>query len=148
MTEEQRIKNRDNAKYMRTPEAREKARTSMLSLHRHCSYETKLRISLKARGRKHTEESKRKMSESKKNVTLSLENHKRWVSDTQRKLQQEGFRTILIAKPLPDIIALKDGKIYAVEVDDGFSFGDTLKYNVPHGYDDVIWVCITKERGK
>lgn len=55
-------------------------------------------------------------------------------------LEQQGFRCIPIGKVIPDIIAIKDGKVYAVEVEYGIpnykKYDDeTRKY-----FDDIIWL--------
>lgn len=63
------------------------------------------------------------------------------IHDEAQKLQQEGFQVIPIAEVIPDIIAIKDGKTFAVEVEYGkpnykkYEVNDYGKY-----FDDIIWL--------
>ena len=60
-------------------------------------------------------------------------------------LDTQGFRTIPLGAVIPDIIALKDGKVYAYEVE--FGIPRYEKYNNIKFFDDIIWI-IHKNGGK
>ena len=62
------------------------------------------------------------------------------------EFKEKGYKVIpIFKKPVPDIIAIKDGKIYAIEVEFERK-GKTIKskkYNKYKGinyFDDVIWI--------
>jgi len=62
------------------------------------------------------------------------------------ELEKQGFTCIPIGKVIPDIIAIKDGEIYAIEVEYGkqpnyskYSKDDYKKY-----FEDVIWILRKK----
>lgn len=55
------------------------------------------------------------------------------------ELERQGFRCIPIGKIIPDIVAIKDGKIYAIEVE----YSRRPKYSKYDGqsiFDDVMWI--------
>lgn len=55
------------------------------------------------------------------------------------ELERQGFKCVPITRVIPDIVAFKDGKIYAIEVE--YSGPDYAKYDkIPGRYDDVIWI--------
>lgn len=57
------------------------------------------------------------------------------------KLEKQGFKCIPITNVIPDIIAIKDDKVYAIEVEYGEP--NYLKYNknnYRNRFDDVIWL--------
>lgn len=67
------------------------------------------------------------------------------------KLQEQGFRVVPIGKVVPDMVAIKDGKIFAVEVED-LTAGHNLipsygKYpnELSKYIDDVIWIVKKRE---
>lgn len=68
-----------------------------------------------------------------------------------KDLQKQGFRVVPIGKIVPDVVAIKDDKIYAVEVEDLTSSHSLIpnyqKYpNELSSYiNDVIWVIKTKQ---
>lgn len=60
-------------------------------------------------------------------------------------LKEQGFRVIPIGRVIPDIIAIKDNKVYAVEIE--YNTPNYDKYNkVPGLFDDIIWIL--KKRTK
>jgi len=70
--------------------------------------------------------------------------HAKAVMEETRTLESQGFRCIPVEQqlgvPVPDIVAIKDGKVYAVEVthEERPSY---WKYNTfKEIYDDVIWI--------
>jgi len=57
------------------------------------------------------------------------------------EIKKQGFRCIpigLLRYPKPDVIAIKDGKIFAIEVE--LSTIDYEKYNSIKDFDDIIWI--------
>jgi hypothetical protein len=69
------------------------------------------------------------------------------VMKVMRNLEEEGFRVIPIDTtgfPIPDLIAIKGGNVYAVEVssEDHPNFE---KWNIEHPFDDIWWVLIRKD---
>ncbi len=68
------------------------------------------------------------------------------ITEEMDNLSKQGFSVIPIGRnrdPKPDIIAMKDGKVYAVEVEsskpDYEKYGENTKY-----FDDIIWVLRKK----
>lgn len=119
------------------------------------------KLSESRKGVKHSEESKIKNSLSHIGKTHNLETRKilsekvraristgwtasktAWnrIENEAKILEQEGFRIIPITSVIPDIIAIKDGKVYAVEVE--YQRPNYEKYNGKFRdyYDDVIWI--------
>ncbi len=72
--------------------------------------------------------------------------HKHYYDDIlpyANKLKENGFRVIPIGDALPDIIALKDGKVYAYEIENQLvRKRKKLKYNEREQsyYDEIIWI--------
>ena len=65
------------------------------------------------------------------------------------ELKKQGFRVIPIAmKCIPDIIAIKDNKVFAVEVE--YNKPNYAKYTdeIRQFYDDIIWILKKKWRGE
>jgi len=83
---------------------------------------------------------------------LSKQRHRPEIHETALneelvELRKQGFRCIPIGQmsyPKPDIIAIKDGKIFAVEVE--LSGIDYSKYQGVIDFDDIIW--IRRKEGK
>lgn len=101
------------------------------------------------KNKSHSEKSRQKMSVSKlKNpVRYWLDKKETSVSigyqrilDEIPELEKQGFRCIPIGKVIPDIIAIKDDKIFAVEVERGTP--NYAKYTdvIKNYYDDIIWI--------
>jgi hypothetical protein len=66
----------------------------------------------------------------------------RRILEEARKLEEQGFRVIPITNVIPDIIAIKNGKVFAVEVEYG-SCPDYTKYDdtrYRQFFDDVMWI--------
>lgn len=90
------------------------------------------------RGRKHSEESKQKMSNSAK--ILFQRTYTRILQEIP-ELEKQGFRCVPIGKVVPDIIAIKNNKLYAIEIE--YSEPKYEKYdknNYKNYFDDVIWI--------
>lgn len=66
-------------------------------------------------------------------------------------LKQQGFRCIPITSAIPDIIAFKDGKVFAVEVEVLRTVGTSPNWNkytddIRQHFDDIIWILIRKNK--
>ena len=77
--------------------------------------------------------------------TSRLLHHSVYVVPEMKKFEQKGYRVIPIAKVIPDFLAIKDGKIVAVEVESTTTvrLGKVDKYEHledRHSYDDVVWI--------
>jgi hypothetical protein len=95
-------------------------------------------------GRKHSEKSKKKMRKAKKGKKKPQDIHKKLIIEQANNLIKEGYRCIITdLKPRPDIIAIKDGKIYAYEVEKGTHRPDLDKYKNNKDYDAIHW-CVTQ----
>ena len=90
------------------------------------------------RCRKHSEETKQKMR-GKPRLIL---HHERILQEIP-ELEKQGFRCIPNTKIIPDIIAIKDNKVYAIEVE--YQKPDYNKYTDCKLYDDIIWVIRKKK---
>ena len=76
----------------------------------------------------------------------SFTEHEKTVREEAVALEKDGFRVLRAdRKPKPDLIAMKDGKIYAVEVQFG-RYADYGKYNGTTFFDDVIWIRRDRRR--
>jgi endogenous inhibitor of DNA gyrase (YacG/DUF329 family) len=83
------------------------------------------------KGSHRTEEEKQKIRE---RFTL----HQNAVIEQAEVLKQQGFKVMIIDKVRPDIIARKDDKVYAVEVE--FEKPDYSKYEGIQVFDDIMWI--------
>lgn len=63
--------------------------------------------------------------------------HDKLLSKHLNDLKKEGFLCISLTKVIPDAIAIKDGKIYGVELERGSP--DYRKYASVQGFEDVFW---------
>ncbi len=98
------------------------------------------------KGAKHTEEAKQAIAEKNK-VNFQGNNHIEMHFDRIHaevtELEEKGYRVIPITRIIPDMIAIKDGKVFAVEVDynrpdhDKYTRGSSL-------FDGVIRIDKTK----
>lgn len=63
-------------------------------------------------------------------------------------LREQGYRVIAIGSVVPDAIAIKNGKVYAVEVEDRVYANNPEKYRasgMDREYDGVLWLTRLKE---
>lgn len=67
----------------------------------------------------------------------SKKTHEDMLINELDKLTKEGYKCISFSQVHPDGIALKDGKIFAVELERGSP--NYSKYNLVTGYDDIFW---------
>ena len=86
-------------------------------------------------------------------VSYSHELHDSIVNEKFVELEKEGYLCIqLNKKPIPDIIAMKDGKIYAVEVEGRWSNIRKVEFYENSGankfYDSLIWINFFRSNGK
>lgn len=124
---------------------------------------------------KWSEEAKLKMSQTKKGIKLSEEHrkhisiaskgkkksprhckamserplHKKYITEQCNKLIKQGFRIIPLDgeyRIRPDIIAIKDNKVFAVEVEGGKP--NYKKYKNISFYDDIIWVLFNRKENQ
>lgn len=85
------------------------------------------------------------LSCSKVRLKETFKEHFEKVKEQVKILEEQGYSCFTPdIKPRPDIIAKKDGKIYAVEVEFQ-EYPDYDKYNNINFFDDVIWLVFKKE---
>jgi hypothetical protein len=98
------------------------------------------------------------LSDAMKGKTLPLEvrekmkknhhgnpDHWKAILEESKKLENDGYRCIPLTKTIPDIIALKNGKIYAIEVEvkRNCRLRNLDKYDISgtkNLFDDIIWI--------
>jgi len=73
-----------------------------------------------------------------------LKQHTKEIKRQVKNLTEQGFKCF-VPGPIPDIIANKNGKNYAVEVD-LTSYPNTDKYNDIDFFDDVYWIKVASKR--
>lgn len=96
--------------------------------------EAKERLALKMRGKKTSDDIKIKQS-------LGMKRAYQRIIDEAEKLKQQGFKVIPITEVIPDIIAFKDGKFYAYEVEYGIpNYEKYKKNNYGQCFDDIVWL--------
>jgi hypothetical protein len=69
------------------------------------------------------------------------------ITKVAEKLRAQGYRVIPLhhGYPVPDIIAIKDGRVYAVEVVSSTEQINPNKYNRVTFYDDIWWIVYRGE---
>lgn len=121
-------------------------------------------------GRHHTEKSKKQMSlahigqtswnkgkhlpeEYKQKLILAhtgkhydRKKHTQLILEQSNNLINQGYRCVIMDhRPIPDIIAIKDGKVFAYEVENGNTHHPRLnKYENIEDYDEICW-CVTPD---
>src|SRR3990167_5365979 len=86
---------------------------------------------------KHSKQFKERMKGHKRMMLA----HKR-ILDEVPKLEEQGFLCIPITSVIPDIIALKDGKVYAIEIE--YQKPNLEKYERSKWFDEVVWIIHKK----
>lgn len=89
-------------------------------------------------------------------VSHTLKKHKHFNEDIlpkSKELEEQGFRCVPVGNGpvVPDIIALKDGMVFAVEVENGLKEPNFTKYQdtgAMQYYDDIMWIVDEKKRNK
>lgn len=61
-----------------------------------------------------------------------------------KELEKQGFKCVPNTRVIPDIIATKDGKIYAIEIEYGRPNYKKYTEDISKRYDKIIWIL----RGK
>ena len=104
------------------------------------SEETKRKIGLASIGRKLWNVGKKYTPELRKKISEASFNVYEKILKEIPKLEEQGFRCVPIGKVVPDIIAIKDNKIFAIEVE--YSDPNYKKYTeeIRQYYDDIIWI--------
>jgi len=74
--------------------------------------------------------------------------HSFLINEQKEKMQADGYRVISLSGVIPDLIALRDGKVFAVEVETGSQQPNYKKYENRKDYDDVIWKLKPKGVGR
>lgn len=134
---------------------------------KHLSEETKRKLSIVHKGKrlgcKHSEETKKKLSLAKignkygfgkipwnkgkklsesqaLNARNALKKAYQRILEETSELEKQGFRCIPITNVIPDIIAIKDNKVYAIEIE--YATPNYSKYteDINKRFDDVIWI--------
>lgn len=97
------------------------------------------------KGKKFSDKHKHKLSIS--HIGKSLKNGENMnimfkrIENEVLKLEKQGFKCIPLTKTIPDIIAMKDSKIYAIEVEYGKpNYSKYDKNNYKNNFDDIIWI--------
>jgi len=99
-----------------------------------------------------------KISEAKTGIAFSDEHrsqlkeakklniHDQLVLQHLADFEKDGYRCIPILRgsPLPDIVAIKDSKVYAIEIERVRT--KPQKYAGVHCYDDIIWIVLPWQR--
>jgi len=67
------------------------------------------------------------------------------ILEESENLKKQGFRVVPLTKVIPDIIALKNGKIFAIEVEYGNPDYGKYTEDIRVLFDDIIWI-IKKRR--
>ena len=76
-----------------------------------------------------------------------MKEHQFATAETLRKLSSLGFKcSDLTKRPLPDGIAIKNGEVFAVEVE--HCFVNPAKYRGDEFYDDVLWVVYGRTKNR
>jgi len=102
--------------------------------------EIKLKISKAEKG-------KHKPTNFGEKVRKGLTEHDQWIKEEMARLMEQGYKCLDIGSldaKIPDIIAVKDGKIYAIEVER--CAVDYNKWTGQTFFDDIIWVVKSKNR--
>lgn len=105
------------------------------------------KLSEKLRGRKQPKKLNIKRSKTlKRHQKDFLEEHKQTLFSELKNLEKQGYKCIPIVKPLPDIIAIKDNKVFAIEVE--FGKIEPKRYDGVTYFDDIIWIKETRKGKK
>jgi basic membrane lipoprotein Med (substrate-binding protein (PBP1-ABC) superfamily) len=69
------------------------------------------------------------------------------ISEIAKQLANQGYRVIPLhhGYPVPDIIAIKDGNVYAVEVVSNTEQINPNKYINTNCFNDIWWIVYNKE---
>lgn len=110
-----------------------------------CSKETRMKMSQAKKGKKFSEEHKRKLSIANMGKNPVQIAHNRIIQEIPG-FEKQGFKCIPVGgKIRPDIIGIKNGKVYAIEVEYGKP--NYLKYTEEHKkwFDEILWILRDKK---
>lgn len=101
--------------------------------------EHKKKISNALKGKKFSIKHRQNIHKAKnKRISNSIQ-HQKEIERNIQNFKNDGFFCIRVDKcPLPDFIAIKDNKAYAIEIEGGHM--NFAKYFKPHDYADIIWI--------
>jgi transposase len=111
------------------------------------SVETRIKIGEAVR-KAYREGRKKKVRISTKGKERNEKQHLKAILNVAGELKNNGYKVIPLHRffPVPDLIASKNGKLYAVEVTDTIS--DIKPKYDGLDYDDIIWVIYSKRNGR
>ena len=106
----------------------------------------RLKLSKSLQGKTWSKETREKM----KSRQRGIKEHWKLILEESNKLSKQGYRCIPITQTIPDIIAIKNNKIYAIEVEvqRDRNYIDMTKYDVSGTkdlFDDIVWIIRRKK---
>lgn len=126
-----------NGNYGWTDKRREALSQKMRGVKFTDEHKQKIREALANRG--FSEGHKKQLSISKKGKISNSEQHQNLIAKYIEDYKKDGFLCIRIDnRPLPDFIAIKDGRPFAIEVEGGSI--KPIKYLCPNDYADIVWI--------
>jgi len=98
------------------------------------------------KGKKQPQEVIKKISKTKKkNGAKLIFEHNRIVLEQIKLYEDMGYKCVnLTNNPIPDFMAVKDGKVYAIEVQRHGNTYHCTKYLKVKDYSEVIWIIFRK----
>jgi hypothetical protein len=108
--------------------------------------EHKEKISLALKGRKYSIDHRQHLSHVKEGKISNSEEHNQQITNQIETFKKEGFLCVRIdRRPLPDFVAIKDNRAFAVEVEGGIL--KPSKYiDRPHDYADIFWIQFRRNK--
>lgn len=133
-------------KRSRTPEVKAKIRQKLIETYK----SPELRASIGGKTRQYWAEHRDEIVE-KVRAGVQQGTHDRWIQEEIKNLTEDGYTVIPIGLrefPEPDIIAMKEGKVFAIEVE-----GEKPKPSRYYGYpsqffNDIIWIIRGRRKRK
>jgi hypothetical protein len=84
----------------------------------------------------------------KKNHLNAVGKHYEEILRQAKILEKDGFRCIPIGKVVPDIVAIKNNQIFAIEVEKGKPKWEKYTDDIRKFYDDIIWIILKEQERK
>jgi hypothetical protein len=107
--------------------------------------EHKERISRALKDKPFSKRHRKNLSIAKRNIVSNGPQHHAEISKNIEKFREDGFMCVRIdRRPLPDFIAIKDNRAFAIEVEGGHM--NFKKYMNPHDYADIIWIQFRRNK--
>ena len=100
-------------------------------------------ISKRFKGIPKTEEQKKKLRQNR-----GTEIHYEEILRQTKELEKQGFRCIPIGKVIPDIIAIKNNQIFAIEVEKSTPDWEKYTDDIRKYFDDIIWILLRYNKRK